>query len=316
MYYQNRQSFEPSAAARTAWYKTRKQTTSYGATHLTGLFGTVDSSLDTIWFSMAMIIELAAVIITIWSGLSRGLGTAIGATIVVALFIVLDYVGILFHTHLSANRTLWKNQILIPQTPQYLAFLKESLSMRTSKEDVGVLFLFLSAFLKVFAIVLLNAMFTHPAMIIIFSIFYLIVIYIHANHTGFWLANYNFRRIVDLDYKQWSAGNGGLAQIYIHNFQTPYSLQMKVGDVRNVNCQTLTCQAFENGLYSFQLISVGLMWDQDIATICMGLLHQEKPVLAIECLQLQLTQTVASGNTQNGTSNSSSNANNNVNPVN
>jgi hypothetical protein len=64
-----------------------------------------------------------------------------------------------------------------------------------------------------------------------------------------------------------------------------------------------------NGLYSFELKSVGLMWDEDIATICMGLLHEERPVLALECLQLQLTQTVAIGNsnvTSNGTTSSSS----------
>lgn len=316
MSYQNRQNFEPSTATRNAWYKTRKQTTSYGPTHLPGLFGTNDSSSDTVWFFLALLIEFAAVFITIWSGLSRGFGIAVGATIVVILFIVLDYVGILFHSDLSARRTVWRNEILIQQTPQYLAELRGKIANRTLKEDVGVLFLFLSAFLKVFAIVLLNAMFTHPSMIMVFTIFYLIVIYIHANHTGYWLADFNFKRNTIRDYKQWSMGNGNNAQIYIHNFQTPYNLQMKVGDVRNVNCQTLTCQSLSNGIYSFQLTSVGLMWDQDIATLCMGLLHHEKPILALECLQLQLTQTVASGNTQNGTSNSSSNANNNVNPVN
>jgi hypothetical protein len=310
MSYQNRQNFEPSIATRNAWYRTRKQTTGYGSTFLPGLFGTNVSSMDTVWFVMAMIIELVAVVITLWLGMMKpGFTTAIGATIAVSLFIVLDYAGILFHTHLSADRTLWKNQVLIPLTPQRLAWLNESLGKRTLKEDMGVVFLFLSGLLKVSSIVLLGgSVFQNKLVIALICIFYLIVIYIHAYHTGFWLASFSFKRKVKDDYSQWSAGKGNVAQKYVHNFQTPYNLLMAVGEVKNVNCQTLSCISYSNGLYNFQLTSTGLIWDQDIATMCMGLLFQEQPVLALECLQLQLTQTNASG----GQSQSSSNAASNV----
>jgi hypothetical protein len=310
MYYQNRQSFEPSAAARTAWYKTRKQTTSYGATRLPGLFGTHSLSTDTIWVIMAVVIEVVAVVITIWLGLAKGFGSAIGASIAVGLFVVLDYAGILFHSHLSGERAVWRNELLIVQTPQRRAQLEDDLNKRTLKEDMGVVFLFLSALLKITSIAVLGgSLFSSKLMIVLMCIFYLMVIYIHAYHTGLWLAEFTFKRKIDFDYAQWSAQKGNDAQIYIHKFRTPYGLQLKVGDVKNVNCQTLTCQSFSNGLYSFELKSVGLMWDEDIATICMGLLHEERPVLALECLQLQLTQTVAIGNsnvTSNVTTSSSS----------
>jgi hypothetical protein len=315
-YQNNHLNFELSPATRDAWCKTRKHPTPYGSTQLPGLFGTYGFSADTNWVIMAFLIELAAVIITIWSGISRGFGQAIGATIIVALFIILDYVGIMLHNHQVGNKAIWRNQILVPQTPQQLAFLQAALKKRTIKEDVGVLFLFLSAFLKVFAIILLNAMFTNMIFILLFSLFYLIVIYIHAYHTGFWLAKYSFNSKQEADFKAWSSGNGNNAQIYVHNFQTPHSLQMAVGDVKRVNSQTLKCVSHANGLFSFRIECVGLMWDQDIATLCMGLLHAEKPVLAIECLQLQLTQIVASGatqsfNSQPQTSNSSGNAGSN-----
>jgi len=309
MYYQNRQSFEPSAAARTAWYKTRKQTTSYGATRLPGLFGTHSLSTDTIWVVMAVVLEIVAVVITIWLGSKKGIGYGIGASIAVVLFVVMDYAGILFHSHLSGDRTVWRNELLVVQTPQRRAQLENDLNKRTLKEDMGVVFLFLSALLKIFSIAILGGQFSTGPLIVLTCIFYLIVIYIHANHTGLWLAEFSFKRSIDFDYAQWSAQKGHDAQIYIHKFRIPYSLQLKVGDVKNVNCQTLTCQSFSNGLYSFELKSVGLMWDEDIATICMGLLHEERPVLALECLQLQLTQTVAIVNsnvTSNGTTSSSS----------
>jgi hypothetical protein len=38
----------------------------------------------------------------------------------------------------------------------------------------------------------------------------------------------------------------------------------------------------------------------------MGLLHHEKPILALECLQLQLTQAISSGGVQTNSSNSDS----------
>jgi hypothetical protein len=296
MYYQNRQSFEPSAAARTAWYKTRKQTTSYGATRLPGLFGTNSLSTDTIWVIMALVIEIVAVVITIWLGSRKGFSYGLGASFAVVLFVVLDYAGILFHSHLSGDRAVWRNELLIVQTPQRRAQLEEDLNKRTLKEDMGVVFLFLSALLKIFSIAILSGRFSTGPLLVLMCIFYLIVIYIHAYHTGLWLAEFSFKRKIDFDYAQWSAQKGNDAQTYIHKFKIPYSLQLKVGDVKNVNCQTLTCQSFSDGLYSFELKSVGLMWDEDIATICMGLLHEERPVLALECLQLQLTQTVAIGN--------------------
>lgn len=288
--------------------------TGYGSTFLPGLFGTNVSSMDTVWFFMAMIIELVAVVITLWLGMMKsGFTTAIGATIAVSLFIVLDYAGILFHTHLSGDRTLWKNQVLTPLTPQRLAWLNESLGKRTLKEDMGVVFLFLSALLKVSSIVLLGgSVFQNKLVIALICIFYFLVIYIHAYHTGFWLASFSFKRKVKDDYGQWSAGKGNVAQKYMHNFQTPYNLQMAVGGVKNVNCQTLSCVSYSNGLYNFQLTSTGLMWDQDIATMCMGLLFQEQPVLALECLQLQLTQTNASGGQSQSSSNASSNVSSSV----
>lgn len=294
-YINNRQNFEPSPATRDAWCKTRKQVSHYGSAHLPGLFGTSGYSMDTNWVIMAFLIEFAAVIITIWSGVSRGFGPAIGATVVVALFIILDYVGIMLHNHQAGDKALWRNQILIPQTPQQQAALQAALSKKTIKEYVGVIFLFVSAFLKVFAIVMLNSLFTNIVFIGLFSLFYLIVIYIHAYHTGFWLAKFSFNKKQEADFKVWSAGNGNNAQIYVHNFQTPHSLQMTVGATKRVNCQSLTCVSQANGVYNFRIESVGLIWDQDIATLCMGLLHNEKPVLALECLQLQLTQIVASG---------------------
>lgn len=307
-YINNRQNFEPSPATRDAWCKTRKQVSHYGATHLPGLFGTSGYSMDTNWVIMALLIEVAAVILTIWFGFSRGIGLGVGASVIVALFIILDYAGIMLHNHQIGEKALWRNEILIPQTPQRLAKLQSDLSKRTMKEDVGVLFLFLSAFLKVFAIVLLNRVFTNMIFIGLFSLFYLIVIYIHAYHTGFWLAKFSFNKKQEADFKVWSAGNGNNAQIYVHNFQTPHSLQMTVGATKRVNCQSLTCVSQANGVYSFRIESVGLIWDQDIATLCMGLLHNEKPVLALECLQLQLTQIVASGSNSSISSHSQGSA--------
>ncbi len=293
-YINNRQNFEPSQVTRIAWIKTRKQETRYGSTSLPGMFGTTGFSTDTSWIILAGIIELAAVVMTILLGYFRE-NALFGAVFAVVLFLVLDYVGILLHTHQAEDRAKWKNQILIAQTPQDHAVLKKKLSDRTLKEDTGVLFLFLSGFLKVLAISILNKNALPMMVIILFAMFYLIVIYIHASHTGYWFAKIDFNKKLKADYAQWSVGNGNEAQVYLHNFKTPFSLQMKVGDKKTVNCQTLECVSKSGEDYHFKLISRGLMWDQDIATLCMGLLYKEMPVLALECLQLQLTQIVANG---------------------
>ena len=295
MSYPNAQSFEPSNQTRIAWYKTRKSTTSYGPVHLPGLFSSDGFSTDQIFFIIAMIIELAAVVVTIRGGMMMKTSIFIGSIVAVVLFLVLDYVGILFHHDKAGNRALWRNEILIPQSPQDLAKLRMKLKKRTGKEDFGVLFLFLSGILKILAIVTLNNSFSNPLFIILFSLFYIIVMYIHANHTGFWLAEFTLQRKIKKDHQVWSEGNGNSAQIYVHQFSSPFSLGLAPNQSKRTNRQGLTCISKNQNDHVFKLDSVGLMWDTDVAAMCMGLQQQERAILAIECLQLQLIQTTAIG---------------------
>ena len=248
--YPNAQSFEPSNQTRIAWYKTRKSTTSYGPVHLPGLFSSDGFSTDQIFFIIAMIIELAAVVVTIRGGMMMKTSIFIGSIVAVVLFLVLDF---------------------------------------------GVLFLFLSGILKILAIVTLNNSFSNPLFIILFSLFYIIVMYIHANHTGFWLAEFTLQRKIKKDHQVWSEGNGNSAQIYVHQFSSPFSLGLAPNQSKKTNRQCLTCISKNQNDYVFKLDSVGLMWDTDVAAMCMGLQAQERAILAIECLQLQLIQTTAIG---------------------
>ena len=295
MSYPDAQSFEPSNQTRIAWYKTRKSSTAYGPVHLPGLFSSDGFSTDQIFFIIAMIIELAAVVVTIRGGMMMKTSIFIGSIVVVILFLVLDYVGILFHHDQAGNKALWRNEILIPQEPGYLASLRMKLKKRTTKEDMGVVFLFLSGILKILAIVALNNSFSNPFFIILFSLFYIIVMYIHANHTGFWLAEFSLQKKIKKDHQIWSEGNGNNAQIYVHQFSSPYNLGLTPGQTKRTNRQGLTCISKDNQNYVFKLDSLGLMWDTDVAAMCMGLQTQERAMLAIECLQLQLVQTTAMG---------------------
>jgi hypothetical protein len=295
MSYPDAQSFEPSNQTRIAWYKTRKSTTSYGPVHLPGLFSSDGFSTDQIFFIMAMIVELAAVVVTIRGGMMMKTPIFIGSIVVVVLFLVLDYVGILFHHDQAGNRALWRNEILIPQEPEYLALLRRKLKKRTLKEDFGVLFLFLSGILKILAIAALNKALSSTIIIVLFSLFYIIVMYIHANHTGFWLAEFTLQRKIKKDHQVWSEGNGNSAQIYVHQFSSPFSLGLAPGQSKRTNRQGLTCISKNQNDHVFKLDSVGLMWDTDVAAMCMGLQAQERAFLAIECLQLQLIQTTAMG---------------------
>jgi hypothetical protein len=81
----------------------------------------------------------------------------------------------------------------------------------------------------------------------------------------------------------------------VHQFSSPFSLGLTPGQSKRTNRQGLTCISKNQNDHVFKLDSVGLMWDTDVAAMCMGLQQQERAILAIECLQLQLIQTTAIG---------------------
>ncbi len=127
-YYDNANRFKPSVTTLNKWLKTRKSKLGIKP----GFFETVDSSTDQLWTIIALLIEFTALGLTLYGAWAKYLVTGkiaimILAAILVFLFIIFDYIGILLHVHEEPEKVLIRNTIKITSDSTRLKTLYQEL---------------------------------------------------------------------------------------------------------------------------------------------------------------------------------------------
>jgi len=300
---QNRDRFIPDKNAKQNWLGTRKRSFPCGYMTLPGFYQTVDFPTDTGWFIMAMLIEIAALIMTLYGGLVRGGGFLVGAIIAVILFVIFDYIGALWYHHRTEEKCLLKNQLLIQPNNNHVV-LNDQLNRTNIRKIFGVIFLIFSAILKVLAVALLTHFGT--IMFVILILFYGVVVYVHISYTGYWLAEYTTNKMIKKMHKQWIQDNAGFQNNQVQNIRynvgepltRPFKSKSKLNRIeinapKNVEWHSIVFLG-ENRIneiekeYLYELRTTGILLDSQITQLCIGLEVEQQSLLAKECLTHQI----------------------------
>jgi len=292
--------FQPTAEVRQRWLGTRKYSTQSGKLTLHGFYRTDDYSSDNNWFIMAFIIEFVALTITLYGGIMKGGFILIGAIIAVILFIVLDFIGLIFCHSKKEIECEQNNNLKIENDPIQRNIIIENLKRKKAKIVVGYILLGLSALLKVAAVFLLISGLS-LVYLAIFSIFYIFVIYIHISHSGYWFAEFNTQRMIKKQYLRW------LKENELNNTNNNYTaIKRETRHKSSINLDILPTNPIIHGqhslslvdtdtttapcktIYTYSLKTSGLLLDDDIPFFISGKDDTQATEIGSFCLKHQL----------------------------
>lgn len=304
-YYQNRNQFIPSQAVLNDWLNTKKS----NSPSKPGLFETVKYTEDAVWTFISLLVEIAALSLTFYGGYqsylkSHNFSSAfLGPIIVVVLFVFFDVIGIMFHSSDRSQKTVIRSQIVYTHSPLVLASLYKKLGLYSGKQFLGVMSLIVSAILKILAVTILSPVHGRAAvpLILIMSLFYLVVIYVHIYHSGYFLAARRVSKKMRNEWDLWFNMNQ-------RGLPTPLNVQtvnrvifsspqaMPNGNSFQMGFQTITFIGRHQDSagavsFNYQLDSLGCMWDSDVVPLYSAFgpgLFQTSLLEA--CVQLQLSQ--------------------------
>jgi hypothetical protein len=300
-YYQASQNFSPSQNTLGLWLKTRKTENNFKP----GLIETVDYSRDLAWSIFSILIEFSAFFLTLFGAWRIYVAGGkmiffITALIFVVVFIALDIIGIMLHGQDKPQKVLDKSHAAITYNPIQKGLILDKINSITTRTFVGVILLCISSLLKIIAI---SVFFKDSGLAgtIVLMIFYIVVVYIHMYHTGYWWAARKVQKKINAEFLSYiQSQNSGttnpfqVVQPQIQLFSSPFPMDGGKKSLQS-NRQTidfLKSWTDNNGtsMFDYQLTSQGLMWDSDVNQILSYNSHNFNQYLIEACIRLQLSQ--------------------------
>ena len=319
---QQPEDFQPSEESRKKWLSTRKLPQPIGVVNFPGYYKTDGYSNDTSWFLLAFGVEIVALIVTIIGGFSKSIGFGIISIIIVILFILFDFLGAkLVHKFVGEIQKI-KNSIVTEINPTRIEGHYLNIQKYKSKfsKYLGIFLIILSSVLKIFAIFLLFNRFPLPLMFIMI-ISYLLVIYIHITHTGYWYAEYDLRKSFKNEYEKFAvgtvAGNVNINNVAKPN-REPFTTNIKLNldnsiisgphqilfqnsnevahgamvfiysPNNNGEARVESYDKQEGQFYNYMLETIGVLTDEDIIGFTKGQNAGQSSVIALACLNFQI----------------------------
>lgn len=292
----------PSKTYREKYCSTRKHHHQLPAgIDLPGLFSTSGFDSDKRWFYIAMGIEALALFLTVRGGISRG-GNWIWLSILIATFFILfDIVGAWLSHHNERNKTILRNQSAIANDREAKqGFINESKKI-TLRQIMGVSLIVFSSFLKYVALFLLGTFIA--GILIIAATLYLVVIYIHVYHTGFYLAEIRRRSQLKSDIKAHQL-ESMLSEAERKEILSPLRAQIQTSGseeykdkLRMTNGQITVGQnkiieEIREGVAHYQLHVKGLLTDDLILRFIEGQNDDQTRFIVKLCIKFQLTHQI------------------------
>jgi hypothetical protein len=296
-YYTNPDKFKPNASTIKAWLKTRKNNNS----NKPGIFETVDYYRDQKWSLVSIFIELAAFAVTFYGAYEQfksngDLFTLILALFVVLLFVAFDIIGIMLHGEDKPKRTKDKSEYLVTIDPNSKREIYERLKVTTWKEFLGFMLLCLSAVLKILALYWFFQRSNLP-LLIVFTITYILVIYIHSYHTVYWWPARRLKKSIKKQSEEFE-------EYYQNNLPTKIENTIDSTDHIMFNFQSkgkISGNKIEgsnegrifvlyNGGTDYTLHATGLLWDENIVNLAGKWENEFITDLIHACIKVQLLQ--------------------------
>ncbi len=294
-YYTNPDQFQPKTSSVAKWLSTRKK----GNDNKPGIFETVDYSRDRNWSYFALLIELAAFYFTFGGAYelyqtSGDIWVVVQALIVVILFVVLDFLGIMLHGQDKPQKVINQSLYLVTQNPNIKLQIYNSLKATTWREFIGFLLLSLSAVLKIFALWFFFQR-ANLSFLIVFSILYIAVIYIHSVHTVYWWPAFKLDRSIKKQLRIFNElFDKGLltdpSNTVSNQISFPFSSSyiMSTGSIQT--CANGRINVVSNGNGNYILNAKGILWDENIVLLTSQWDQKYVDDLIKACITVQLMQ--------------------------
>jgi hypothetical protein len=299
-YYPHPELFEPSIETLKLWLNTRKEKTPRG----TGLFETDRFNLDRNWFVVAFLFEIAAFVLTIWGGTLKYYGTKKISILIIALlaslfFVLLDYFGVLLHHRGKDDKIRASSQLNFTKDPIIIGALKKvAFSKFSWYQFFGFTCMLLSATLKILALIALISFFKKLAPL--FVIFYLIVLYVHAKHTGYWYYAWKTNKLMLSEFQQYEKDRATNTPSEFSVKSLPYKIQfysyfkfVGVGEALEKRVKIIVLDTIiDNGQtkYLYEMWCIGILWDLDIVKITSDFNINFQQDLYEACVKMQHAQ--------------------------
>jgi len=308
-YYQNKNRFMPSPEVLSDWLNTNKG--ELLSSEMPRLFVSDNYMLDSKRAGISLVIELAALALTFYGGYQAYLKNHVFSdaffwpVVLSVLFVLFDIIGIMFHSSDRKGKVLMNAYLKITDDEFEKKRLYKKLKQVSYREFTGVMALIISAFLKIFAVLNYSPVSNKAAsvLILIMAILYIVVIYIHIYHTGYFLSAFRVSKSIKKEEKIWDEMNhsGLTSELNVDKptvvvFDSLQVIPCDSGSNFRLDAQSITYvtkQLNQHGANSFvyQLESMGCMWDSDRTSLINSFTDGEfKNSLIKACVKLQLSQ--------------------------
>lgn len=299
-FYDMPMQFMPSQATLNAWLKTRKS----NSQNKPGIFETVDYAGDMAWAIGSIIIELSAFFLTLfgaWQIYKQNHNTTmlISALVIVVLFIAFDIIGIMLHGQDNPHKVKLRSEMVITHAPAIKAHIAKKSKEISWREFLGMMFLIFSAILKILAISVFFKSQSGMVAVLVLILFYLVVIYIHANHTGYWLAASNVKSRLKKDYNEFlenqrtGTPNPFLItgpQMVLFDSNVPMGVSVANHGRQTIQLTGSNTAADGSSVFSYSLSSTGCLFDYEIVSMAASYNPSFGAALIEACIKLQFLQ--------------------------
>ena len=299
-FYDMPMQFMPSQATLNSWLKTKKS----NSQNKPGIFETVDFAGDQVWAIISILIELSAFLLTLFGAFqiykqNNNMPMLISALIIVFLFIAFDIIGIMLHGQDKPHKVKLRNQMLITHDPAIKAHILKKIKEIGWRDFLGFMLLVFSGILKILAISVFFRSQSGMATIIILILFYLVVIYIHAYHTGFWWSAVNVKSRIKKDFNKFlDHQHTGTPNPFLVTgpqqvlFDSNVPMGVNVAHHGRQSIQLTGQQVAANGakVFSYSLSSTGCLFDYEIVSMAASYNSSFSTALIEACIKLQFQQ--------------------------
>jgi hypothetical protein len=292
--------FMPSSEYRELYRATRKIPRVFPAGFsMPGYFNTDCYSKDKNWFILAIFIELLAFYLTITGGLNRGGEWGYIAFLTAIFFIVLDIVGAQMLHNRASEKTKFLSLATVTRDPIASEGFQKKATEINGRQVIGVVLIIFSAFLKYFALFLLGSFRLSVLSVII--LLYLIVIYVHVYHSGFFFAEWKRQNLLNKEHdmfriEQMQIAQGKpiqakfQAQTIVGGNSEPSNLRLNTsnGIIRHDGHELIETIA-PNGLYSYTMKTKGILSDDQIVAFTQNQNDEQCKFILNLCISHQIT---------------------------
>ena len=301
-YFEMPMQFMPSQLTLNAWLKTRKSNNQ----NKPGIFETVEFAGDTVWSMVAIAIEFSAFFLTLFGAWqiykeNQNMPMLISALIIVFLFIAFDIIGIMLHGQDNPDKVKLRSEMVISHDPAIKAHILKKSKEIGWREFLGFMLLIVSGILKILAISVFFKSQSGMAAIIILILFYLVVIYIHAYHTGYWWAARNVKGRIKRDYNEFlehqkaNTPNPFLvtgSQQVLFNSIVPMGINISSTNHGRQTIDLIGNSVAQDGssIFSYKLCSTGCLFDHEIVSMAAAYNPVFSTALIEACIKMQFQQ--------------------------